>query len=242
MPGSFLHPPEILRQLAQRIEEIESHQRPTGRSAVPLGIPALDGLLSDRGLPAGSLVELVSTADGAGAWTLGLILARQAVGELKTLVVVDGSQCFYPPAAARLGVDLQRSIVVRPQTPEDGYAAANLSLGCAAVGAVLVWCDRLSGLEGRRLQLAAEAGSGLGVLFRRAADLRGPSFAALRIEVTPCPSVDSSPRLRLDVVRCRGGKCGQSLVVEIDGETGDVRVLPEVAPATTPARTARTSG
>jgi hypothetical protein len=43
-------------------------------------------------------------------------------------------------------------------------------------------------------------------------------------------------------MRCRGGKDGQTVMLEIGNETGDVRVLPEVASPAAPARKARSSG
>jgi protein ImuA len=239
---SIQHPSDIVRELAWRIEEIESSQRPHGLSPIPLGIPPLDRFLPDRGLPAGSLVEVLSTADGAGGWTLGFLMAKHAAGERKALVVVDTSRCFYPPAAARLGTDLQRAIVVRPTTRRDAYAAVNLSLRCGAVGAVLFRCDQLSALDFRRLLLVAEAGGGIGVLLRRSDAMRAPSCAALRLLVSPVPSASPFPQLRVEVVRCRHGIAGRSLILEINGETGAVCVPSNVASPATAARPARASG
>ena len=239
---SILNPADIVRELAWRIEEIESSQRPHGSAAIPLGIPGFDRFLPDRGLPAGSLVELLSAADGAGAWTLGFLMAKHAAGDRKALVVVDTTHSFYPPAAAKLGTDLQRSIVIRPTTRRDTYAAVNLSLRCPAVGAVLFRCDHLSALDFRRLQLVAEAGGGMGVLLRGSAALRAPSSAALRLLVSPVPSTSPFPQLRIEVVRCRRGTSGRSFILEINGETGAVRVPSEVAPPATATRAARASG
>jgi protein ImuA len=242
MPDSSLHLPEFLRQLAQRIQAIEADQRRHQGLTLPLGIPALDGILPDKGLPAGALVELLSTTDGAGSATLGLIMARQAAGADKTLVVVDRSRCFYPPAAARWGIDWQRLLLVRPAAPRDAFAAAHLALRCDAVGAVLAWCDRLSALQCRRLQLAAEEGGGLGVLLRNAVALPTPSFATLRLLVAPVPSPAAAVRLRVDVVRCRGGRDGQSFILEMNREEGAVYLLPEMAASASRARAARVSG
>jgi protein ImuA len=242
LPETILKRSDLLRQLAWRMEEIESSQRPHGRASIPLGITAFDHFLPENGLPAGSLVELLSAADGAGAWTLGFLLAKNAAGEHKALVIVDTAKCFYPPAAAKLGTDLQRAIVIRPTSQRDAYAAASLSLGCAAVGAVLFRCDHLSALDFRRLQLVAEAGGGMGVLLRGSQALRTPSSAALRLLVSPVPSANLFPQLRVDVVRCRRGIDGRALFLEIDRETGAVRVPSEVASPATATRASRASG
>jgi protein ImuA len=246
---------EVLQALAQRIQEIEGNGHSCRRPPLSLGIAPVDALLPQGHLPAGSLVELLS-ADGAGAWTLSLLMAKHACGEWKMLVVVDGERCFYPPAAAQLGIDLDRSLVVRPRTRRDFFLATNQALRCSAVGAVIGWCDSLRTLDARRLQTAAEAGGGVGFLVRPFEALREPSFATLRLRIAPSPlplsSVvsgksergegDAARRLRVEVVRCRGGKDGQSVMLEIGNETGDVRVLPGVASPAAPTRKARSSG
>src|SRR6266403_5338108 len=67
----------------------------------------LDGVLPEQGLMPGSLVELVSNTDGAGVWTLALLMGWHACGERRSLAVADPERCFYPPAAAlKLGIDL----------------------------------------------------------------------------------------------------------------------------------------
>jgi hypothetical protein len=70
--------PDLLQDLAARIRAIESATAPRGPTAGALSLPFLDTLLAPAGLSAGSLVELLSTTDGAGAWTLGLYWARHA--------------------------------------------------------------------------------------------------------------------------------------------------------------------
>jgi hypothetical protein len=131
---------------------------------------------------------------------------------------------------------------VRPKTQRDLTAAVTQALRCEAVGAVLGWCERLSALEARQFQLAAETGGGLGLLLRPAAILATPSFATVRLVVTPAASVNFFRRLHVEVVRHHGGATGQSLLLELDDETGHVRVPAEVAVAKTVSRAARASG
>jgi protein ImuA len=231
---------QLLDHLAQRIQEIEASWRPPGRSPCDSSIPGLAECLPKGGLPVGSLVELLSAREGSGAWTLALLMAREACAEHKALVVTDFEGSFYPPAAARYGINLERLIVVRPTRRRDAAIVAEQSLRCPAVGAAVGWYDELRTLDVRRLQLAAETGGGLGFLLRPAGALRVPSFAALRLLVTPVAAPTRS--LRLDVVRCRGGRSGKSVFLEIDDETGDVRLAPAVAAPAARSRAARSSG
>jgi protein ImuA len=232
----------LLRELRKRVQEIESARCPRAHAPISTGIAALDRLLPGGGVRAGTLVELISAADGAGAWTLGLVMARHACNDQRVLVVVDGHARFYPPAASRVGLKLDRLIVVRPTNARDEQATWNQSLRCGAVGAVLGGRERIGMTESRRLQLAAERGAGVGFLVRPRAALRAPSCAALRLLVTPVQSRQSHRRLQVEVVRCRGRECGQVLVLEIDDETGAVRVPARVAAAAAVAGPARASG
>jgi hypothetical protein len=234
--------PEVLQDLAARIRAIESAGT-SGRAAFATRLPLFDELLRPAGsatlaasptagtLATGSLVELLAAGEGAGAWTLGLYWARHACAERKPLVLVDGRGWFYPPAAAALGVDLEHVILVRPISRPDCQAALDQALRCTAVGAVVGWCERLTAAEAQRLKLAAEAGGGLGLILRPKGAAQGPSFADLRLRIAPMVSTEAMRRVCIEVVRWRGGKEGQSLIVEIDDETGDVRVPAGLAPA-----------
>jgi hypothetical protein len=100
------------------------------------------------------------------------------------LVVIDRGQTFYPPAAALWGIDLDRLIVVRPQSARDELWAAVQSLRSPAVAAVWGMIDRLDSRAFRRLQLAAQAGRTLGLLLRPPSARGQPSWADVRLEVT----------------------------------------------------------
>jgi protein ImuA len=223
----------VLRDLHERIEQLQEGWHPRRPQPLSLGIAALDAIAGDRL----GLVELVAAVEGAGATTLALLMAAHACGAWKTLVVVDGAGSFYPPAAAAWGIPLERSIVVRPRNQRDILLATNQSLRCPAVGAVIGWHDELRTIDARRLQLAAEAGGGVGFLLRPMTALKTPSFAQLRLRVSPVASADPDRRLRVDVLRGRGKNI--ELLLEVDHETGALRVLPELVPATAAQRAPR---
>ena len=240
---------ETVRHLAERMRALETSFRLVEPTAIPLGIGGLGELFPAGRLSTGSLVELLPTASGAGAWTLALLLARHACGERKALLIADTEQCFYPPAARKYGIDLNRTIIVRARTSSEALLALAQSLRCTAVGAALGTLDRLTDRDGRRLQLAAESGGSVGVLLRPMTVLASPSFASVRLRLDPLPSariasfsVQTLRRMRLEVLRCRGGYEGKTIGVEVDDATGHVRTFSLLELATDLASSARSTG
>jgi protein ImuA len=261
-----------LKNLAERIAEIERNEHPCRQTAVLVGMPVWEDVLLGGKLGAGSFVELLAEEEGAGAWTLALFMARYACGQRKVLVVADAERRFYPPAASRLGIDLRRTVVIRPKEGKAALAAMTQSLRCAAVGAAIGKLERLGATDCRRLQIAAENGGGVGFILRPAAALNMPSFATVRLLVAPLPvfeclrsgirqnsveptifptiepgilansATPQARRIQVEVARFRGGKAGHSLVLEIDDEKGHVRLPAGVAAAKSPSPSARASG
>jgi len=185
--------------------------------------PAAD-LLTQLAQP-GQLVEWLADGPGTGVDTLAVLTAREALNSDGTLVVVDRHGHFYPPAAMRLGIAPDRLVLVRVDTLADQTWALDQSLRCRGVAAVLGWPRRLDDRTYRRLQLAAEEGHTLGLLIRPAEAQSEPSFADARLLVTPLPCAGSSRRLRIDVLRNRGGREHGSFLVEIDDETHRMSVV-----------------
>lgn len=250
---------ELVQELARRVERMESGRRPAIDGERATGIASLQGLFPHDGLPCGSLVELVAAAEGSGAWTLGLVMAVQVCARRRVMVIVDGEKQFYCPGAVRLGLELDRSIVVRPANRRDAYQAMVQALRSKVVGVVMGWQERMSMRELRRVQLAADAGGGVAILMRPAHAARGPSCASVRLLVAPVQFQTGSTgggtlfrksapvrpwlrRVRVDVMRCRGRAYGESLTLEIDDEAGHVHTLASVASAAGLARSARASG
>ena len=235
--------PIDLVALREQITRLEGAQRRHDQPPVPSGCAPLDRLLPEGGLAWGTLVEWLADGDGSGAQTLALRSACQACRRGGALMVLDRQGEFYPPAAARLGADLDRLIVVRAASAADDAWALDQSLRCPGVTAVLAWPERLDGRTFRRLQLAVEEGGGLGVLVRPGAVRSEPSWADVRLLVEPMPletacklKIDSCQsaigeplgtmrRTRIHLLRCRGSAAGRSIDVEIDDETHTVHLV-----------------
>ncbi len=215
-----------VQTLRQQIAQIETARRRHDDPPVSSGCEALDALLPEGGFHRGTLTEWLADGEGTGATTLAMLAAREACREGGTLVVVDGDRHFYPPAAVRLGIALDRLLLVRVDQRADHDWALDQALRCPAVAAVMAWPEALAGpLDGRtlrRLQLAAEAQGSLGLLLRPAGVRHWPSWADVRLLVEPRPADPAQNRrrrLRLSLLHCRGGREGRSVELEFDDET-----------------------
>jgi protein ImuA len=231
-------PGETVRLLADRIRAMETSFRLSKPTTIPLGGCGLGDLFPSGELPAGSLLELMPSVPGAGAWTLALLIARHACGERKALLIADPERCFYPPAARKFGIETDRTIIARPRTAQEALLAVAQALRCSAIGTVIGTFERLADRDSRRLQLAAESGGAVGVLVRPVSEKGSPSFASIRLLLDPLPSARGRRRLRLEVLRCRGGHEGKTTGMEIDDATGHVRAFPLLELAEESASTA----
>lgn len=251
MTGSDLRA-HTLDELTRKLREIEHSRtrRTQGESASPpavsTGVEGIDRLLPLHGFPPGTLAEWLS-GDGAGAGTLAFLAAtagcrrspqpweHRGTTPRGALVIIDPQRRWYAPAVAALGGGLEETLVVCPQRPGDILWALEQSLRCPAVAATIGWFDRVPDRAFRRLKLAAERGGGLGLLLRPATVLREPSWADVRLLVEPLPALSTSPgrRVRVELVRCRGGFLGGDVQLLIDDDVSNpLRVVSDVAPAT----------
>jgi hypothetical protein len=201
------------------------------------GTAAIDRLLPGGGLRHGMLVEWLAKQTASGAATLSLLSAREASRLGGLVVVIDRRQTFYPPAAAAWGLDLDRLIVVHPQTARDELWAAVQSLRSPVVAAVWATLQRIDDRAFRRLQLAAETGHTLGLLVRPANARGQPSWADVRLWTA---SMEQGTRSRellharsmlhafyrcayVRILHCRGGRSDGSVCLEIDDTVHAVR-------------------
>jgi len=117
----------------------------------------------------------------------------------RVVIVVDRQGRFHPPAVfpwmglypltgereyrcERSGC---RLIVVRPSTDDDEAWAIDQSLRCSGVKAVVAWPRRIHPTAMRRWQLAARSSGSVGLIARPVVDRREPSWAHVRLVVSP---------------------------------------------------------
>lgn len=236
---------QIVAALEGQLRDLETARRRPSDDRISSGYNRLDEIIPHRGFAPGTLVEWFSAGDGAGATTLAVSTAQQACRSPedsgRVLVVVDRRGEFFPPAAALAGIDLEQTVVVRPRTGADEIWAIDQALRCAGVAAVLAWPDELDDRAFRRLQLAAEAGGGLGLLVRPGEARHQASWAEVRLLVEPLPVAAGGRRLRVELLRCRGGPGSGPVELELDDETRLVHLAAPLAPAAPLRRSASAS-
>jgi hypothetical protein len=175
----------------------------TGLRAEPTGIAALDAHLPGGGWPAGALSELLIPAHGIGEFSLALPALARLTQAGRHAALVAPPHLPYAPALAQAGLVLERTLVIEPKTPEEALWAAEQLLRTSAYGAVLAWIGKVRESEQRRLQLAAESGNGLALLYRPLRAAGSPTVAALRLKLA-----HENGRLAIEILKARGGRAG----------------------------------
>ena len=171
----------------------------TSRPGIASGFAALDAELPGGGWPCGALTEILPQHEGIGELRiLGPALAQLAA-QGKFIAWIAPPYLPYAPALAAAGIALERVLIVKTAKDGDSLWAAEQALGSAACGGVLAWPRDIRFAQLRRLQLAAEDGRCLAVLFRPTQAAREPSPAVLRIGLAT-----SAGGLALSILKRRG--------------------------------------
>lgn len=197
---------ELLNTLMQDARVWQGH-RPiqTSQPAEPTGYQVLDNQLGGIGWPRGALSECLLDAPGIGELHLLLPLMQRLTRAGKTVFWLNPPHIPYAPALAREGVDLDQVILIHTRGEGDFLWTLENCLRSPVTGLVMAWPDKLAAREVRRLQLAAEAGSNVCVLFRDRRYAEQNSPAALRLELEPGDHQD----LKIHVLKRRGSWSGQ---------------------------------
>ena len=184
-----------------------------GRSAaraevLPTGYAAFDACLPGGGWPRTGLIEILVSRFGVGELyllfpALAALTCRPAA---RWCVWVAPPLEPYAPALNAHGAALERMLVVRAPEP---LWAFEQTLGSGASDITLAWAARSPRARAiRRLQLAAERGKTLGVLFRPQRAAQESSAAVLRLAVEPKPG-----GARITLLKSRGGARGSIEIV-----------------------------
>lgn len=151
-----------------------------GRST---GFSQLDGILPGRGWPEKGLIEVITPHWGMGELQLLIPLMRSVVEQGKWILWISPPYLLYAPALVQAGINTEQVLVVKLDTScKDALWSMEKALQTENCGLVLAWQNWLPSKVLRRLQLAADTGDTLGVLFKHHDSEHSPSPIRLKIE------------------------------------------------------------
>ncbi len=237
-----------LRSRIARIEQRASHRR---RTAIPLGIPALDRALPGGGLALGALHEIagIGTEVEHGA-AAALFIAGMFARLRGPVLWATQRPDLFAPALAGAGLHPER--VIYAEAGKAVLPVMEEALRQPGLAGVVGEVEGRFGLTAsRRLQLAAEQSGTIAFALRRSRAFQNPALSEPSASVTrwriaslpsPPPILHapetpglSRARWRLDLVRCRGGE-PSSWIVEACDAKGRLALATEFADRPAPPR------
>jgi cell division inhibitor SulA/protein ImuA len=174
-------------------------------SVLSTGFAELDAALSG-GWPLGAVLEICTARLGIGELPLLLPAMAEISNNGRWIAWITPPHQPYAPALRQAGVDLAYLLVVNAREAADIPWSMEKLLRSGECGMALAWPQRLADHQIRRLQLAAEQGNALAVLFPR--QMGSAGYAALRLVLKP---VDEG--VMLQIVKARGSLHCASLIL-----------------------------
>ena len=209
----------ILDKLRSEIRGLERPlERPIAR-CVATPFDNLNAILPGRGLPLGAISEVIAANHALGALSLALALGEPLIAAGRAWAVVDSDESFYAPAAAALGLDLSKLVLIRTSARESAWAMTHL-LRCPDISISFMASRSMDNMTYRRFQLAAERSGNAGILIRPLSALKRPCWAQLRLLVSAAGSITGSERLtdkralEVTLIHARGVDEHKTVIVE----------------------------
>jgi hypothetical protein len=199
------------------------------------GLEALDEIAPNGVFQGGAVHELLWSQRSTYPKSLALLLAKAAQKTGGAIAWCDPDRELHLPVFSAAGINLRRLVLLRCANRADQLWALAECLRCPGVGATVAFIQRLSQIEARRLQLAAECGGGVGLFMRPyARGINDYYAAATRWLIQPVPGSDQVQRWNIELLHGHGGQIGKVLLLEVDRETRDWRASPPSLRASAP--------
>jgi cell division inhibitor SulA/protein ImuA len=193
---------------------------------VPSGFVELDQALPGGGWPQDALTELLLDGQGIGELRLLLPALAHLAQANEPIVLVAPPHLPHAPAFAAAGIAPARVIIIAAAEDKHRWWAAEQVLRANSAGALLFWPQSLAEQRLRRLQVAAQEGETLAFVFATTARAAQTSPAPLRIRLSP-----AGARLRVDVLKRRGGVMSTPLLLDVESESSLVRARQKTDPS-----------
>ncbi len=218
----------------------EKHTSRAGMGSFRTGLGAWDAASPNGVFQGGAVHELLWQRKQSPPTSLALYLAATALSQGGTMVWSDPERELYIPAVSAMRISLRHLILLRCANREEQLWALVECLRCRGIAATVATLGRLSQIEARKLQLAAESGGSVGV-FMRPDDQRISTHyaAATRWFVEPAPGDEQAQRWSVQLRHGHGGQIGKVLLLEADRDTCALRALTPLADRSAAATTTR---
>jgi protein ImuA len=242
-----VRPHSAIERLRAQIGKIEGRGR-RATAVLAFGIVAIDARLPGGGLALGALHEVAGggngAIDGAAAALFSAGVAARSRGKVLWCIARPD---LFAPALAQAGLSPDRVIFVEAGDDKTVLACMEEALRHGGLGAVVGEIARLPMTASRRLQLAAEGSSSIGIALRRwrrqteTVDFGQPTAAVTRWRVSVLPSAPlpvpgvGRPRWLVELIRVRAGDsadfeleaCDAAGCLAVPAELADRPVAPE---------------
>lgn len=226
-----------LAALKGQIAALEAGTR-TPSPVLAFGNPAIDGCFPGGGLPSGCWHEVMGAGledETSAAPAAFVALLTRPLLKAGAVVWVMRRTDLFAPGLAGFGFPTGRLIQVKARDEAEVLSVLEDALSTVGVAAAIGEAEAPELKAGRRLQLACEKRGSFGVLLHRR-PYGGPvgqmrtvsgssSFSRWRIAGAPSqPPPDGpglgSPRWRVELERCRGGRSGAWVLESSEAEHG----------------------
>ncbi len=186
--------------------------------SIPIS-PEIDAALPGAGLARAAVHEIAGPNAGPATAFCALLLARAS----GSVAWIGSEPDIWPDGLAAFRVSVADLVLIGARKSSDGLWAMEEALRSSGLAGAVLEGPSPNLVAGRRLQLAAEVGGGLGLLLLPDIERSAPSAARTSWRVSALPSEHSgTPRWRLELRRCLGGQPGQ-WDVEVDLAYGNLR-------------------
>lgn len=152
------------------------------QATIASGHDLLDRELPGQGWPLAQLTEVLQTQPGLHEWRLLFPALCQVICN-GPLVLIGAPHLPNLPALAGIGIPADKVLRIEARTPAERLWAAEQTLRCRELGALLAWLPQARSEQLRRLQLAGNSSRALVFALRPIETQNESSPAPLRVSV-----------------------------------------------------------
>jgi hypothetical protein len=143
--------------------QASQHTRSIG-DKLPTGLSDLDDALNG-GFPNRGVVRINSTM-GIGEWLLCTPVIQQRQQDQRQLFIIAAPMTVNSAMLIEQGIPLERTFFIQVNTRDEALWACEQCLSSGVAHSVLLWHEQLSIGQAKRLEVAAEQGDSLLMLFQ----------------------------------------------------------------------------